>query len=49
MPGGRPHPGRTAARINVTRTIGQLDRMVKAPLADDPFLARPLAERLVAR
>lgn len=36
--------GRTAARINVTRTIAQLDRMLKTPLDEDPFLARPLAQ-----
>ncbi len=36
--------GRTAARINVTRVIAQLDRMVQAPLTDDPFLTRPLEQ-----
>jgi len=36
--------GRVAARINVSRVIAQLDRMVKAPIGDDPFLTRPLAQ-----
>lgn len=36
--------GRTAARINVTRVIDQLERMIAAPLDEDPFLARPLAQ-----
>lgn len=36
--------GRTAARINITRVIEQLDRMLAVPLVEDQLLTRPLAQ-----